>query len=202
MNFDRIEKYAPAVLKLLRGVLSIDDGEAWERLLTDQVQVRQYFEKIGLELFLHEPDGYAFIRQPDTDNDGQPLGLPRLTRRTSLTFGQTLLCVLLREKLDDFDTSMQDSPYLILSVNDIYQMMQPFLKQRSDERKLEDQVKRNITRITELGFLRRLPDSDEYIVQRVIKSRVDSERLTELKAKLNAYVGADEDITSDADELE
>ena len=111
--------------------------------------------------------------------------------------------VLLRERLDDFDSSVQDSPHLVLSFSAIFEMMEPYLKKHKDDvRKAEDQVRRIIKRMIKLGFLRGITDSDEYVVQRVIQARVNAEEIAELKPKLLAHAGLDETVGSDEDDLE
>jgi hypothetical protein len=92
------------VIRLLQGSLSADDAGVWNNLLLHETSVREYLAKIGLELVLNEIDGYAFLRQPDIeDEDRQKIPLPRLTRRDRLSYHVTLLCALLRERLDQFD---------------------------------------------------------------------------------------------------
>jgi len=106
MRPDQIAPYAPAVIRLLQGSLSSDDIGPWNILLSHATPIREYLAKIGLELVLSETDGYAFLRQPEWEGeDGQRIALPRLTRRDRLSYHVTLMCVLLRERLDQFEAS-------------------------------------------------------------------------------------------------
>lgn len=193
MNFDKVEQgYAGAILRLLTGVLSSDDTVIWEQLISHEILVRQYFERIGLDLFIQRQDGYAYLSQPDIDDGGTPLNLPRLTRRISLTYEQTMMCLLLREALDDFDAQVQESLHFILSYRELSEKIEPYIRRRKgdrDIRKVEEQIKRIINRMVDLGFLRPVTGSNEneYVVQRVLKARVTPEDIAELKPKLLAY---------------
>ena len=90
--------YAVVILKLLRNPLYSDETYSWNLLLMHLTSVQEYFARIGLEVRLHEEDGFAYLHQPALeDEEGQKLSLPRLTRRDRLTYNATLLCVQLRE---------------------------------------------------------------------------------------------------------
>lgn len=182
--------YAPAIIKLLQGVLTYDDTSIWNLLLQHQVALAEYFGRAGLALQIHEADGYAFLRQPDSeDADGQRLPLPRLTRRDRLSYPVTLLCVLLRERLDQFEASTPDSDRLLLSADDLRELMRPFLRERGNELMLVKKIDETVTKVVDLGFLTRqnIGGEDRWEVRRIIKARVESERLGEIKAKLAAY---------------
>src|SRR5215208_2511849 len=103
MHPDPIVPYAPAVIKLLQGVIYHDDTAAWNLLLAHQTPIQEYFARIGLVVYVDEADGFAFLRQPELESEeGSRIALPRLIRRDRLSYHVTLLCVLLRERLDQF----------------------------------------------------------------------------------------------------
>ena len=72
-----VVEYAHIIIKLLQDVLCDEDKTTWSDLLTYQTPVRDYFAKIGVELYIDEREGFAFLRQVD-DEDAK---LPRLVRR-------------------------------------------------------------------------------------------------------------------------
>jgi uncharacterized protein (DUF4415 family) len=190
MHPEQIAPYAPVVIRLLQGVLYHDDIGAWNLLLTHQSAVQEHFARIGLQIYLNEADGFAFLRQPELErNDGQPLALPRLTRRDRLSYHLTLLCVLLRERLDQFDASTPDSDRLLLSAEDVREMMRPFLRERSNELTLIKKIDETVNRAAELGFVRRqnVANEEQWEVRRIIKARIDADILSEMKAKLEQY---------------
>lgn len=189
--------YAPVVLKLLQHELYVDEKGQWDLLLTYQTPIAEYFARIGLELYLNEVEGFAFLRQPELEDDeGQRMPLPRLTRRDKLSYHVTLLCVLLRERLDAYDASTPESDRLILTQDQLYDLLRPFYQERSDERTLLRRLDTTIERTLDLGFLRRLTGGsgsigDRFEVRRILKARIDADKLAEIKRKLESHVPTD-----------
>ena len=194
MRSDTIAPYAPVIIKLLQNPLYHDDATHWTLLLTHLVAIQEYFARIGLEIYLNETEGFAFLHQPELeDDDGQRIALPRLTRRDKLSYPVTLLCVLLREQLDLFDASTPDSDRLILSKEQITDVLRPFLKEYADERALMQRINTMLERVVDLGFLRRVSSTSEerYEVRRILKAKIDSEKLAEIKRKVQLYAPAE-----------
>src|SRR5258708_37038389 len=77
------------------------DPGLWQSLLGLHARVRDHIAVLGLELILDEAEGYAYLRQRPTP-DGEP-ELPRLVPRRQLGYPVSLLLVLLRKKLAEFD---------------------------------------------------------------------------------------------------
>ncbi len=182
---------------LLKGVLYQDgDARRWSNLLKLQNRVRDYVTVLGLELILDEAEGYAFLRsrQFDTVEDEQADNsdaIPRLITRRQLSFPVSLLLALLRKKLAEFDASGGETR-LVLTRDNIVELIRLFLPDSSNEARLVDQIERHINKVVELGFLRRLksttPTSQpSYEVRRIIKAFVDAQWLSELDAKLETY---------------
>lgn len=192
MRPDQIAPYAPAVIRLLQGLLFSDDGGPWNILLTHETPVREYLAKIGLELVLNEADGYAFLRQPEWEGeDGQKIALPRLTRRDRLSYHVTLMCALLRERLDQFEASTPETDRLIVTGDDLRDMLQPFLRERGDERALFKKIDETANRVVELGFLRRLGADNRYEVRLILKARISSDVLADILTTLEHYAPTD-----------
>jgi hypothetical protein len=178
------------LIQLFKGVLYQDQHpEQWRDLLQFRAAVGDYFAVIGLQLFIDEPEGYAFLRQrPETTEDeegSEPL--PRLIQRRALSYPVSLLCVLLRKKLVELDAAGGETR-LILSREQIVEMLRVFFAERSNEVKLLDQIDGHIAKVVEFGFLRRLKkDEDRFEVRRIIKALVDAEWLAEMDRKLEEY---------------
>lgn len=193
----KIEPYAAAVLKLLSDVLYYSDKE-WGLLLTYQSAVRQHFGSIGMALHLDEAEGFAYLTQPDPeqllDEDGIEVAkgtpLPRLVRRTRLSYQATLLCVLLREELQKFDAREPDQTRLVLSTTQIRDLIFHFYPDRADMTRVQSRIETTIRQVVTAGFLRELPSTDEpqYEVLRIIKAKLSSDILAEVQANLVAYV--------------
>lgn len=192
MRPDQVAPYAPAVIRLLQGPLFTDDTDAWNILLTQETPVREYLAKIGLELVLNETDGYAFLRQPEIESeDGQKIALPRITRRDRLSYHVTLLCALLREQLDQFEASTPETNHLILTGDNLRDLLRPFMRERGDERALVKKIDETANKVVELGFLRRLSSDNRYEVRPILKARIGSEILADVLTRLEQYAPTD-----------
>jgi hypothetical protein len=179
----------PAVLvPLLKGVLYRDDDALrWSALLQLQGRVRDHVAVLGLELMIDEAEGYAFLRSRPVAEGDPAAALPRLVVRRPLTFAVSLLLALLRKKLAEFDAAGGDTR-LILSRDQVAEMLRVFMPEGSNEARLIDQVDTHINRVVDLGFVRKLRGQDGmFEVQRILKAFVDAQWLGEFDARLAAY---------------
>jgi Domain of unknown function (DUF4194) len=183
------------VIPLLKGVLYRDgDASLWSALLDLQARVRDYVAVLNLELVLDEAEGYAFLRSRPTGEDSTASALPRLVPRRPLSFPVSLLLALLRKKLAESDAGGGDTR-LILSREQIVELIRVFLPAGSNETKLIDQIETHVNKIVELGFLRRLKpaagkregQAAAFEVQRILKAFVDAQWLADFDAQLAAY---------------
>ena len=180
------ENLSPVLVTLMKGVTYQDDNPAlWQWLLDLQGRVRDYVGMLGLELILDESEGYAYLRQR-TSIEGEP-DLPRLIPRRQLSYPVSLLLALLRKKLAEFDALSGDTR-LILSREDIVDLVRVFLPETANEARLMDRVDTDIRRIVEMGFLRRLRgQEDRFEVRRILKAFVDAQWLREFERRLTEY---------------
>jgi hypothetical protein len=177
------------VISLLKGVVYRDDDPPlWSALLDLQPRVRDYVAVLGLELSVDEAEGYAFLRsRPDAQDDAGAPRRPRLVARRPLSFPVSLLLALLRKKLAEFDAAGSGTR-LILSRDDVVEMIRVFLPAGSNDARLIDQVDTHLNRVADLGFVRRLRGQEQMIeVQRILKAFVDAQWLGEFDARLAAY---------------
>ena len=152
------------VVALLKGVLYQDaDGKRWADLLMLQNRVRDYVTVMGLELVLDEAEGYAFLKAREIDEaspaDTAKADVPRLVARRQLSFPVSLLLALLRKKMAEFDATGGETR-LVLTRDDMVELIRLFLPDSSNEARLMDQVERHINKVAELGFIKnsdRLP---------------------------------------------
>lgn len=182
---------------LLKSVLyQEDDTKRWSHLLQLQNRVRDYVSTLGLELTLDEAEGYAFLHSRQENSNEQEAGdnnqdIPRLITRRQLSFPVSLLLALLRKKLAEFDATGGDTR-LVLTRDNMVELIRLFLPDSSNEARLVDQIERHINKVVELGFLRRLKSSTpasqpSYEVRRIIKAFVDAQWLAEFDSKLENY---------------
>ena len=181
------EELPGVVTRLFKGVLYTEgDEKLWQSLLGLSSQVRDYVSVLGLDLILDESEGYAFLKSRE-DPDGT---LPRLIPRRQLTFNVSLLLALLRGRLLEFDTNSSELR-LIMTDQDIADMVAVFLPASSNEAKIMDRLATDIKKVVELGFLRRLKGQlGTYEVVRVLKAFVDAQWLEEFDARLADYRAA------------
>ena len=179
-------QYAPVIIKLLQGAIYSDDPH-WERLQTYLSPIKEYFGKIGLEVRNYEVDRFAYLEQPDPDPEDKSEPLPRLTARHQLSFRVTVLCVLLRQALQQFDAS-DATGRLVLNIEKIRNLLHPYLSEGNNEDRFRREVDGLVEQVQKLGFLRLLSGQDEnYEVRPILKAKIDADTLTRLKQKLEAY---------------
>jgi hypothetical protein len=194
-NIDASPAAAPdlsaLVIPLLKGVLYQEsDPAVWSALLGLQARVRDYVAVLGLELVLDEAEGYAFLRSRTGADDDEAAKLPRLVARRPLSFPVSLLLALLRKKLAEFDAGGGETR-LVLSRDEVVELVRVFLPVGSNEARLIDQVDTHLNKVAELGFVRRLktqPGQPATIeVRRILKAFVDAQWLADFDARLAAY---------------
>ncbi len=175
------------MVRLLQGIVYEEDKKTWDLVVAYQSDIRQYLQVMGLMLELYESDGYAFVRQRTAEADDEE-ALPVLVRRMPLSYPVTLLCVLLRERLLEFDAQGGDSSRLIVSREQIVEMIRAFLPEKSNEARVVDSIDATINKLVDYNFLRKLVNrSGEYEVMRILKARITVTELQEIKQKLYEY---------------
>lgn len=182
------------VTHLMKGVVYRDSHEqVWHHLVQLVPRVSDYVATMGLAVVVDEAEGYAFLRSKPDDPDDDSPPIPRLIARHALSFHTSLMLALLRKKLAEFDAT-DDGFRLILSRDQIVDMMAMFMAASSNEARTVDIIDRTIGKVVELGFVRRLPKQDDQVeVRRVLKAFVDGQWLSDFDARLAEYAAELED---------
>ena len=182
--------HLPAVvIRLLKGVVYRRDDEAlWNALILTQPRVRDYVKVLNLQLEVDDSEGFAFLRLRQDANPEEERKVPQLITRHPLSFQVSLLLALLRKKLVEFDAEGGDTR-LILTRDQVIELVRVFLPDSSNEVKLRRQVGGYLSRIVQLGFIRRMSASGSmsqptFEVRRIIKKFVDAQWLADLEARL------------------
>jgi len=188
-------------IKLLKGPLyRAKHKDLWSWLERDQFQIREYFQQIGLSLLLDEAEGYAFLKQQEFDADEGTFELPRLISRRQLSFGQTLLLVLLRKRLAEHD-SEESSPRLIVTRSEMQQWLVSFYPEVSNQVKQQKDFNALINKIKEMGFISVLVNhQDDFEVQRLIKALINAEQIVSLIEMLSQVNESKDDNKDKAQE--
>jgi len=182
------------IIHLLKGVLyREEDPSFWGTLISVQSQVRDTLDLLGLALSLDEAEGYAFLRAIPEAEEGSTDKRPRLIARRPLSFSVSLILALLRKKLAEFDASGSQTR-LVLSREEIVELIRVFLPDSTHEVKLMDQLEVHLNKIVDLGFLRKLKTSHAgsgakpaFEVRRILKAFVDAQWLADFDRQLGAY---------------
>lgn len=188
-NSEETLELSALVVPLLKGVVYLEENPAlWQSLLQLQARVRDYVAVLGLELMLDEAEGYAFLRSKGEDDEGADSPKrPRLVARRQLSFPVSLLLALLRKKLAEFDAGGGETR-LILSRDEVVELIRVFLPAGSNETKLIDQVDTHLNKVADLGFVRRLRGQERmFEVRRILKAFVDAQWLSAFDQRLAVY---------------
>jgi hypothetical protein len=184
---------ASAIIRLMQGVVYREsDEDTWLTLERSGAGVRDHFATIGVDVVVDDAEGYAYLRsRPEEDGDET---LPRLVRRRALTYNVSLLLVLLRKRLVEFETTGGEGR-LVLATDQIVEMLRLFQAESTNDARVVEQAEATIRKAAELGFLRQLRGQrDQWEVRRILKAYVDAQTLSDFSAKLREYAGA---VTSD-----
>ena len=166
-------------------VFKENDPALWHILEEGQMAVRDYVRVMGLELMLDTAEGYAWLATREPEEGEDPL--PRLVGRRQLSYPVSLIIALLRKKMAEQDAAGED-PRLILSVEEITDMVRVFLPASGNEARMMDRINTHLNKIADLGFIRRLKDEKDKIeVIRILKAFVDAQWLSELEDRLKQY---------------
>ncbi len=209
-----LPQWAGVAVKLLQGPVyrTNSNDSTWNLLKTWNSDIQDYFSKIGVFVFVEDSDGYAFLKQKngldeeaelgdDEDAENENTGksdidyskIPRLIKSYPLSMELSLLCVILREALDQFDTSQDSSSMLVMKESEIKDRLVTFMPEKSDQTRVYSKMDEYLNRLVDLTFLRELKRDDdkteikydrEFEVRRIIRGKVNAEFLEEFKKRL------------------
>ena len=180
-----------ATALLIKGLFYKSDNEnAWLELIeSSRGVISEYFSTIGLRLEIDEVEGYAYLKTAEVLEDEEPL--PKLINSRELSYKVSLLCVLLRKKIVDFEMQ-NESSRAVISKEDIIANITLFLPQKFNEVKLYKEVETTIKKVEDLGFLKRLKSvENSYEIKSSIKAFVDAQWLSEFTQRLEEYKESD-----------
>lgn len=182
---DNSRQLTAVLVRLLKGVLYRDeDPTSWQALGDLESHVRDHVAVLGLELVVDPAEGFAYLRQLVTEDAGE---VPRLVPRRRLSYPVSLLLVLLRRKLAEFDASSGDTR-LVLSRDQVAESIRVFLSDTGNEARFLDRLDSDLNKVADLGFIRRLRGKDDqFEVRRLLKAFVDAQWLSEFDQRLAEY---------------
>ena len=178
--------FTPVFIKLLKGPVEYLEKTAWEQLLQYQAELTRFLQTLGLVLVLEKDDGYAYLEQSRLDEEDNVAGW---VRRIQLGYEESILLVLLRDMMAEFEVGEASSRELIKKRREIKEYAELFFKENPSRVKFIRDLDRLIDRVEELDFLEKveagdLYDEQKYRIKKIIKARVDNELLENFKQQL------------------
>lgn len=175
-----------AAVKLLQGVVFSDEEETWSILLSHESDLADYFCQIGLALVIDRGEGLCYLRQFDDDErTGGYERLPRLFRRTALSYDATLLCVLLRDEYRRFEDEDLDNERCVVETEAVFELWKTFFPTSADEVGLRKRLVAAFNQLDKLKFVRNMPsDSESWEVRKSLKARINLDELQSLRDRL------------------
>jgi hypothetical protein len=181
--------YTPIFIKLLKGPIEYLERTAWEQLLQYQGELTRFLQQLGLQLVLEKEDGYAYLEQVRLDEEENVAGW---VRRVQLGYEESILLVLLRDMMAEFEVGEATARELIRKRREIKEYAELFFKENPSRVKFIRDLDRLIDRVEELGFLEKveshdLMDEQKFRIKKIIKARVDNEVLENFKQQLSEH---------------
>ena len=177
-----------AAVRLLQGVVYAEEEKVWNLVLGSKSPLQSYFSQLGLLLIVDESEGFAFLRQ--FEEDEYPAGqaaLPKLFRRVPMNYGATLLCVLLRDLLRQFEEEEVDNERCLLETTKLLADWKNFFPIDQDEVQKQKELRSALRKLEDLKLVRKFGDEPEtWEVRRILKARLPAAELETLKLKLLA----------------
>ncbi len=181
--------YTTVFIKLLKGPVEYLEKNTWEQLLQYQSELTLFLQRLGLKLICDKEDGYAYVEQIRLDEEDTTVGW---IRRSPLGYDESVLLVLLREMMADFEVGEATNRELIKKRREIKEYTELFFRENASRVKFIKELDRLIDKVVELGFLEKvetgtMPDDHKFRIKKIIKAKVDNEVLENFKLQLTDH---------------
>jgi len=185
----KILPFTSVFIKLLKGPVEYVEKSTWEKLLQYKAELTTFLLQLGLTLILDEQDGYAYIRHTITEEEDNTV---TWVQRRSLTYEESVMLVLLREMMAEFEVSEATTRELIKKRREIKEYAELFFKENASRVKFLKEIDRLIDKAEENGFLDKtenhdIADEQKFRIKKIIKARVSSEELDQFYQQLQQY---------------
>ena len=185
----KILPYTSVFIKLLKGPIEYVEKSTWEKLIQYKTELTGFLLQLGLTLVLDEQDGYAYVKH--TLNDEEDSSVTWIQRR-SLTYEESVMLVLLREMMAEFEVGEATNRELIKKRREIKEYAELFFKENVSRVKFLKEIDRLIDKAEENGFLDKtehhdLADEQKFRIKKIIKAKVSSEELDAFYMQLQKF---------------
>ena len=197
-----------SVLQTLHGgpMYAEDNRTLWAQLLGYSDAISEFYEKLGLEVYIDYEEEFACLKSVDLEGEEQKSARSLMVKHR-LSRNATLLCALLREAHIEFENSAREDSMLILTRKMIRERMHPFCNLALDDLKFVNLVDQTIEQACKAKLLKRFgqdkkDDDQRYQVMRIIKARIPAEQLREVFDRLQGDQPEYENIDGEGDDDE
>ena len=182
-----ITPFSKAIVRLLKSTVE-RNSNVWDDVINYQTEIQDYISKIGLELIVKKDEGFAFVKQLE-DSEGNTLGL---VQRRQIGFETSIVLVVLRQSLEDFDSNpTQLATEKFITNTEIKDELELFLPEKYDRVRFIKELDRYINAAVDLGYLKEISKKDnvtKYQIHRIIKEKITLDILQNFENKLKDYV--------------
>jgi hypothetical protein len=207
MSIENLPKYSEwhlAAVHLLQGVVYADEARVWETILASQQPLTTFLGRLGLLLIVDEAESLAYLRQMSEDE--MPEGyehLPKLFRKTRLTYDATLLCVLLREELRRFEEDDVHNDRCVVETATLFDEWRTFFPSQHDEVRQRRDLGIQMNKLGELGYVRKFSEEPEaWEIRRILKARLPAAELENLRLQLQGVTRRQDKKEATGDSLD
>lgn len=179
--------YSDVLVALLKGIVYSDNEKLWAELIKpeNEADIKKYFADIFLELRIDKSEGYAYLKQQQSEVDED--AFPKLIEKRQLNYHFSVLCLLLRKHIIENDREGESSK-TYLTKEDIVNMVKPFYKVSTNEAQQQKQIESAINKLVDEGLLRRMKTEEEnYEINRIIKAFIDGDIVKSSLEKMQEY---------------
>lgn len=131
-----------------------DDKQLFESLVRQEREVEEFCRRLFLRLVVDHESGYAYVRSLTEEELPQNVGQrpPQLLTKRSLPFYDSMVLILLRQRLLEFELSGQLGR-LVLERAEILTMVKTFVHNVNNDKRLDDNLNKAIDNLCALGLL-------------------------------------------------
>lgn len=131
-----------------------DDKQLFESLVRQEREVEEFCRRLFLRLVVDHESGYAYVRSLTEEELPQNAGQrpPQLLTKRALPFYDSMVLILLRQRLLEFELSGQFGR-LVLERSEILTMVKTFVHNVNNDKRLDDNLNKAIDNLCNLGLL-------------------------------------------------
>lgn len=186
----KVHQFTPVFIKLLKGSVDYTEKATWEKLIQYKTELTGFLQTVGLRLVLDEADGYAYLQHAVAE-DEDAMNISWIQRR-SLTYEESIMLVLLREMMAEFEVGESTVRELIKKRREIKEYAELFFKEKASRVKFLKEIDRLIDKTVEYGFLsyvdrHDIADEEKFRINKIIKAKVDGDILEQYKEQLSEH---------------